>query len=228
MSKKTIGILGGMGPAATVELFNRIVTMADVQKDQDHAKVIIINDPQIPDRTDFLLNNGVSPIPQLKKNIDTLQTAGADYILIPCMTAHSFINELQAGCEAKIVNAIDLVNKYIINDAQISDKIGLMATSGSIKSSVFKKGIDNNLVIPDEPLQASIMKLIYKIKSENVADGDYLYFAELVDQFKKDNVRAVITGCTELSLLTNKVITTSLIIDPLTLLAKEAIKLSGI
>src|SRR5690625_5272269 len=105
---KIVGILGGMGPAATSELFEKIINNTKATIDQEHVSTIIINDPMIPDRTEYILGKGTSPIPRLVKNIKKLSEIGADVIVIPCMTAHTFISELQSYSPVPIINAIHL------------------------------------------------------------------------------------------------------------------------
>ncbi len=93
--EKIIGILGGMGPAATLALYERIIALTPAQCDQDHLRVIIDSNPKIPDRTAAILGNGESPLPAMAESAKTLERAGADFIVIPCNTAHYWLDELQ-------------------------------------------------------------------------------------------------------------------------------------
>ncbi len=86
--KGLIGVLGGMGPAATVDLFNKFVTFTAAQRDQEHIPLIISSIPDIPDRTDALMHNGLSPLPVMRDYMHKLEDAGAECIVIPCNTAH--------------------------------------------------------------------------------------------------------------------------------------------
>ena len=95
MSEKTIGILGGMGPEATIDLYYRIIKATPACKDQDHIKTIIYSNPKIPDRTKAILSEGRSPLPELLSTASAIKRAGADFIIIPCNTAHYFINALR-------------------------------------------------------------------------------------------------------------------------------------
>ena len=92
--KKTIGILGGMGPEATVNLFNLIVSLTKAEKDNEHIPIIIINNPKIPDRTDAIINDRESPLPSLIKAAQKLEKVGADFIVMPCITAHYYYHLL--------------------------------------------------------------------------------------------------------------------------------------
>src|SRR5208337_1505190 len=93
--KMTIGILGGMGPEATIDLFTKIVHSTPVSRDQDHLRLIIDNNPGIPDRQKAILENGPSPATMLIKTAKNLAVAGADFIVMPCNTAHYWIQEIR-------------------------------------------------------------------------------------------------------------------------------------
>lgn len=229
MSEVKIGILGGMGPAATVELFQNIVNRTKVENDQEHIEIIILNDPKIPDRTQYILGHGENPIPLMKKNINRLKSAGASVVMIPCMTAHTFLFELQNEVSIPIINAIELINFYL--QKYFSDKkIGLLATTGSIKSEIYPKYIENEIIIPNEFAQMKLMQLIYGnngIKSGNTGGIIIEGIKEIVEEMKLKNIEAIISGCTELGLVINNNNMPIPVIDPLQLLAKKAIELNG-
>ena len=92
---KTIGIMGGMGPAATVDLMSRIISMTDAYSDQEHIPMIVDNDTRIPDRTEAILGRGESCAPEMLASAKRLEAAGADFIVIACHAAHCFIDEIK-------------------------------------------------------------------------------------------------------------------------------------
>ena len=91
---KTIGIIGGMGPLATADLYRKMIEGTVAEKDQDHVHVIIDSNPWIPDRTEYILHNGPSPLPEIVKSIRRLEAAGCDFLIMPCNTAHHIIEEI--------------------------------------------------------------------------------------------------------------------------------------
>jgi len=103
MNQKIIGILGGMGPEATLDLFHKIIKLTYAEKDQDHLRIIIDNNPKIPDRTDAISGTGKDPLPKLIVTAQILEKAGADFIIIPCNTAHYFISEIQQSIKIPIL-----------------------------------------------------------------------------------------------------------------------------
>ena len=106
MAEKTLGILGGIGPLATVYFMDLIVKMTDAVKDQDHISMIVLNHAAIPDRTEFILDNSKpNPLPVMIDDAKKLQAAGADYVVMPCNTAHYFYEQIQASILRKVPEA---------------------------------------------------------------------------------------------------------------------------
>lgn len=191
MSKRIIGILGGMGPAATVELFHRIVGYTNAASDQEHVNMVIINDPQIPDRTKYLFGESESPVPRLIENLNKLQVSGAEIAAMPCMTAHSFLPELQKESPIPMINAIALIESYLQEFYPQVNKIGLLATDGSLKSGVYNKYLTKKIYIPDPDDQNKIMDIIYAIKSGNTSIEITLQIKDVVDNLRSRGIEAV-------------------------------------
>src|SRR5512139_2189053 len=95
--QKIIGVLGGMGPAATADFFQKIIQATPAKTDQDHLKVVIFSNPHVPDRTAAIRGDGQDPLPELVAGADALIRAGADFLTIPCVTVHYFFDRLQAA-----------------------------------------------------------------------------------------------------------------------------------
>ena len=107
MKKQVIGILGGMGPEATLDCFDKIIKHTPAQKDQDHLRVIIDSNPAVPDRTAAIIGDGQSPVPVMVEGCHALENAGADFIIIPCVSAHFFIDEIQQQTNLPILSIFD-------------------------------------------------------------------------------------------------------------------------
>src|SRR4030042_3085815 len=105
--RKTIGILGGMGPESTAHFFSLIIKNTAAAKDQDHIPVLIYNLPQIPERTPAILGKGPSPVPLLRKGVRTLARAGADFIVIPCISAHPFLRDVRRSSAVPILRLLE-------------------------------------------------------------------------------------------------------------------------
>ena len=139
MKEKTIGILGGMGPEATLDCFAKIIRNTPAKKDQDHLRVIIDSNPKIPDRPAAIIGKGESPVPAMVEGCRCLQLAGADFIIIPCVTAHFFLEEIRQQAELPILSIFDVVTETIVSQYPQITAVGLLAISASLSSGLFQK-----------------------------------------------------------------------------------------
>lgn len=203
---KVLGIIGGMGPMATVDLFSLIVQLTEAKKDSEHIHILIDNYPQIPDRTTSIINGDDKPLPFLREAAVRLEQQGADIIIIPCNTSHYYIKQVQESIKIPILNMIEEVAKRLVNE-KIS-RVGLFATDGVIDSKIYdnvllKYGIQTYL--PDEIGQKKVMNLIYNEVKAGICPHPELLYPEF-DKMKSLGVEAFILGCTELPLVfaTNK------------------------
>jgi aspartate racemase len=220
---KKLGILGGMGPLATNYLYNKLITNVVAQKDQDHINMVILNDPQIPDRTEYILDNTrPNPLVPLIEGCLTLQNASCDIIAIPCNTSHFFFDDLIPKINTKIISLVDLTVDYLVKN-NISN-VCLLATEGTIISKVYEKEfLKNNInctYLTEDEIKR-IMTVIYSIKT-NLATADISDFYSVVDKYQS-LTQKVVLGCTELSLLDKKKYG-DFLVDPLDLLTDFLIK----
>ena len=233
MAEKTLGILGGIGPLATVYFMDLIVKMTDAVKDQDHISMIVLNHAAIPDRTEFILDNSKpTPLPVMIDDAKKLQAAGADYVVMPCNTAHYFYEQIQKNIDIPMINIIEETVKYAVNHTRNIKKLGILATKGTITAGAYqnmcrKYGID--CVIPSLADEQSLMNIIYnQVKAgKEVNIGE---FTKILTDMKEDGCDAVVLGCTELSVI-NKDFEIGKnrtdIIDSMEVLARESIILCG-
>lgn len=134
-----LGILGGMGPAATCNLFKKIVKSTNVIKDQDHIHIIIDNNTQIPDRTNYICSSGMDPRPEMIRSIIKLETMGASYIAIPCNTAHYFYEDLVKFTRSRILNMIYETAIFLKNRNRITRNIYFWLHQGHINRKFTKE-----------------------------------------------------------------------------------------
>lgn len=201
--EKIIGVVGGMGPDATVDLFQKIVSKTSAEKDQDHHKLLIYNNPQIPDRTAAILENGENPLPELLKTAEKLEKAGADFLAIPCNTAHYYYGDLNKEIGIEIINMIEEVAKKVDGNNNIK-KVGLMGTKGVIKSKIYHKELnkfDIEVIQPNEKNMDKIMEIIYAIKSGKQDKNRQSKLTEIALDLIDKGAEGLILGCTELPLL---------------------------
>ena len=167
---KTLGIIGGMGPLATVKLFELIVLLTKANSDQEHIHILIDNNTLIPDRTNYILNKvGEDPRIQLIESAQNLEKIGADYLVMPCNTAHNFYEDIIEKTDIPFINMIEETAKYVKYNHIGTTKIGLLATQGTIEAKVYDKvfskyGIE--VMKPSKEFQKYVTELIYNIKED--------------------------------------------------------------
>jgi len=237
MNQKTIGILGGMGPEATLDCFAKIIENTPAQKDQDHLRVVIDSNPKVPDRTAAIIGEGESPVPAIVAGCGALERAGADFIIIPCVSAHFFLSAIQTHSNLPILSIFDAVAETIVRDHPQIKTVGLMATTGTIKGERFQQRLAEDgihTVIPDAAVQAKIMEAIYDIKNAQPArsrsgiSADLIAAAQSLIACKPRNAQGIIAGCTEIPLALKRQHLSVPYFDPLTILARAAIIRTGI
>ena len=200
--KTTLGVIGGLGPIATAHFMELIIRMTEADTDQEHLDMIIYNHPSIPDRTSYILDpTKPNPLPEMIRIGNALTRQGAKLIAIPCMTAHYFHAELTRYIEAPIVHAIHETAAHLKKHG--IEKVGIMATDGTIRSKLFQRELEKHgitPVIPGSEGQKCVMSIIYDdIKANRPADMDKFDLASR--ELWKAGAQAIILGCTELSLV---------------------------
>lgn len=231
MPEKTIGILGGMGPEATIDLYRKIVKETKVKKDQDHLRILIDNNPKIPDRTLAIKKKGPSPLPQLIRSAKTLENAGADFIIIPCVTAHYYFKPLQKRIRIPILHLIEISVQYLKTKWKGISKIGLLATTGTIQTGLFQKALSHTgieVVLPDPEIQENwVMEAIYGkqgIKVMGPTENSTRLILKASEKLVHLGAQAIIAGCTEIPIVLKDGDLPVPVIDPVSILAKAAIE----
>ncbi|MGL4668339.1 MAG: aspartate/glutamate racemase family protein [Saezia sp.] len=225
---KTIGIIGGMGPEATVDLYAKIIQLTPVSKDQEHLHVIIDGYAQIPDRTACILGmSDQDPAPFLIQAALTLETAGADVLCMPCNTAHHFLSKVSQHVSIPFISMMDCVVNKLKQMPQKPQKVFVMATTGTRAAKVYEaKLLENGFeVLPlPEDVQKDLMTCIY----EGVKQGKTMQFVPLyqsiLDRLSTLGSDALIAACTELPLLQAHVKTQTPVIDATFELAKACVE----
>lgn len=197
--KKIVGVIGGMGPLATVDLYRKIVehTLADC--DQAHVRTIIDSNTNIPDRTAALLSGGESPVRELQSSARLLERAGAQVLVMPCHTAHCFYDEVQAAVQVPVLNMIQLTVQELKRRGVA--RAGLLATDGAVQSGIYQRHFEGSgieLLLPDPEGQAALMDMIYSGVKAGRTDYDTQAIRTALDRLMDAGAQTLILGCTEL------------------------------
>jgi aspartate racemase len=232
----SLGIIGGMGPLATVDFMARIIEYTQATCDQDHMPMLIEHCPDIPDRTASILNKDSSVTEELYRIAKRLEDRGVSAIAVPCNTAHYFINQFRDQLRVPVIHIIENTVSVLPILAKDQQKIGVLATNGSIYSGVFDAAFEkkNNFepVYLRHNYQEELMTLIRDLKKDTNINSDHYKkrFGPFLSQLLSEDVRTCILGCTELSLvfrhleqyeLEGKIIT---FLDTTTILAQACVE----
>ncbi|MEW6457239.1 MAG: amino acid racemase [Acidobacteriota bacterium] len=225
-------MLGGMGPEATLHLFKLIIKNTPAKIDQEHIPILIWNNPHIPDRTKFIIEKGEDPLPHLIEGAKKLENSGADFLVMPCITAHYFYEKILKEIKIPFLHIIRETIEHQKNRFPGLKKIGILASTGTVRTGLFQKffkkeGIE--IITPDANDQNNlIMKAIYGDKG--VKAGYKILPKKLLieagNNLIKKGAEALISGCTEVPLLLTKNVFNVPLLDPLIVLAKSSVKFS--
>ena len=198
--KKVIGILGGMGPLATADLFQKITLHTAASCDQDHPRVCIDSNTNISDRTAALLHGGADPVPEMVKSAQRLESIGADLLIMPCNTAHNFYDAVASSVSIPVLHMI-----AITRDALKSRGVkcaGLLATDGTVQTGIYQRTFEGSgveLITPDNTEdQSAVMDIIYNGVKAGDLTHDATAFRAACEHLLARGAEVLILGCTEL------------------------------
>ncbi len=228
--KKTIGILGGMGPLATADLFRKIVLMTEAGCDNEHIRIYIDNNSQIPDRTGAILSGGADPVPQMSDALRHLEACGADCIIMPCNTAHYFLPRLQEQTSVPFISMLQATAKACA--ARFPGKTAcVMGTKGTLASGLYNKALEAEgvaCILPDEAQRDVLMYAIYDcVKGGKPLETVREPMEALMADLTAKGADYFILGCTELPIVAEELALDGSFIDPTSELAKAAIQFCG-
>ena len=221
---KRIGIIGGLGPLATVK-FMELLNL-ELENINEEVEMVVINDPTTPDRTTYILDNQKdNPINNILEMVKKLELGDVDLIVMPCNTASYFFKEINNNTNIPFINIVkETVN--FLHKKNIK-KIGLLATEGTIKSNIYRdllNEVNIDCLVPNNNEQKIISSIIYDgFKSGK--DIDLNNFYEITNRLLNEGCEYIILGCTELSALRQlKNLNDEFLIDAMEILAMNTIK----
>lgn len=225
-------MIGGVGPLATAYFLQLLVTLTDATTDQEHVDVIVFNHASIPDRTDYVLHRSAQdPGPVLADDARRLAAFGADFLVMPCNTAHYFTQQVLDASPVPFLSIIDTTVQAALTRVPGLTSVGLLATEGTVASEVYQHAFDAHgvtTVVPSAEDQRIVTEIIYEqVKAGKPADVESL--GQVAARLAAQGASLIILGCTELSVaaVDNNLLSDSLYLDSLDQLARKTITTAG-
>jgi aspartate racemase len=225
-----VGVIGGLGPAATVHFLHRVVELTDAQRDQDHVDLLVWQHGSIPDRTAYLLGRGESPEPVLVADAVALERAGARFVAVPCNTAVVWVEQMRAAVSIEVLDTVAETVAAAQRAVPGMRRLGVLATDGTLLAGSYAAAGDAagvEVVVPDPEVQQEVMSIIY----DGVKAGMPVprsRFDAVVEHLRGRGAEAVALGCTELSVLHGQLgIDDPAVVDSIDALARRVISRAG-
>jgi len=200
MADKTAGVIGGMGPDATVDFMAKVIAATPASKDQDHVRLLVDQNPKVPSRQANQAGEGEDPGPAMAAMAKGLESAGADFLVMPCNTAHAFADQVRGAVSIPLVSIIEVT----VDACREYGVIGVLTTRGCLDAGLYQAAFADaglEAVLQDEAEVAELMRLVTAIKAgdqgEAIARDMRSLAAALVDR----GAKAVIAACTEIPLV---------------------------
>ncbi len=224
---KIVGVLGGMGPDATVDFMAKVIALTPAEKDQDHVHMIVDQNPKVPNRQEAILADGEDPGPVMAEMAQRLEAAGADFLVVPCNSAFGFASVVAGAVSIPLVSIIDVTVAAAVKNGATA--VGVLATDGCLKAHVFQDALEKagvEPVLPTDYELSKLMTLVNRIKAgyqgETIVREMVTLAAALVDR----GAQSVIAGCTEIPLVLDDAAIDVPLISSTDALAQQAVALA--
>ena len=222
--KKSLGILGGMGPQATVDLMQKIINLTAAESDAQHMRIYMDNHPQIPDRISAILSAACDPVPAMQESLDKLTAMGADCVVMPCISAHYFLPQLQVKSDVCFINMLE-VSAQAAKAQYPRKKCGLLCSVATAKSGMVSQALSKMNVPhlhPQEEDQFELGRLILEVKANRTKQATPRFEA-ICQEMAERGADYFLLACTELPLLAQAYQAPHRFVDATNELAKAAI-----
>lgn len=202
-----IGILGGMGPAASWDLYGKIISLTEASKDQEHLPVVVFSNPQIPDRGPSILDvDAPDPLPAMLHGVKILELVGASCVAIACNTAHFWEKEISAAINIPIISIVKSVTSSIL-DINRNATVGILATKATIKAEIYQRALSRHgietVFLHDEDIDSTIHACYRAVKKGDLKNSK-APLLRAINLLKGRGVTLIVLGCSELPIAYNQ------------------------
>lgn len=189
-----------MGPEATVDFMSKLISFTPGDDDQDHIRLLVDQNPTVPNRQDALLRGGINPGPVLADMARGLEAGGCDFLVMPCNTAHAFQDDIKAAVDIPFVSIVDAT----LDAAKDAKCVGIMATTGCIRAAIYQPVLESrgmDYVLPSDAEVDELTQLSFEVKSGNKSDKIRADMRRLAEALVERGADLIVSGCTEFPLV---------------------------
>lgn len=198
--RNTAGVLGGMGPDATVDFMAKVIAATPAETDQDHVRLLVDQNPTVPSRQAAILGDGPDPGPAMAAMAVGLQQAGADFLVLPCNTAFAFAPAIRAAVDIPLLSIIDVT----ADACRGYDRVGVLATAGCLKANLYQDALtaaDVTAVLPEGDEVTEIQRLVFRIKNGDQGDDVVRGMQRFAEALVRRGAKVIVAACTEIPLV---------------------------
>ena len=229
MSDKVIGIIGGLGPEATIDLYRKIIAATPADIEQEHLRVLIDSNPKTPCRIKAILEGGISSGPVLAEMAQGLERSGADLLVMACNTAHYYYPQIVDAVDIPVLNIIEETVKSIKKLLPNIHRVGIMASHALLQTGLYQEALNHGglkVIRPSDGEAAKMMTCIFRFKAGSGADSIQHEVQALARKLIDNGAQVIIAGCTELPLLIRDEDLRVPLVDPTEVLAIAAVSIA--
>jgi aspartate racemase len=222
---RVVGILGGMGPEATVDLMRRVIAATPARDDIDHIHLLVDSNPKVPSRIAALIEGtGSDPAPAIIEMAKRLEVGGADVLAVACNTAHAYVDQVRSATSIPLLDMIDLTTRRISRMTLKHKNVGLLASSAVVKLGLYHHGLSaHGIALVTPANQDQLMDIIKAVKRGDSGLRNREHFARIARDLMRESVDMLLIACTELSMLADSFDGGFPMLDALEILAREIV-----
>jgi aspartate racemase len=227
--RRVAGVLGGMGPDATVDFMARVIALTRADKDQDHLHLLVDHNPTVPNRQAAILGDGEHPGPALAAMARRLEAAGAEFLVIPCNTAYVFSKSITEATRIPLISIIDVTVAALLERCPGITQAGVLATDGCLRAGVFQAALQRRGVgalLPDTAGVRELMALVHRIKGGDRSGAVGAAMRDLARALAARGAEAIVAGCTEIPLVLDDTMLDIPLVSSTDALARETVALA--
>jgi len=226
---KLVGIIGGMGPEATVDFMSRVLAATPAKTDQDHIRVVVENNPRIPSRQLAMRGEGVDPGKAIAEIAVRLQSLNADFIVMPCNLAHAWRRDIESAISIPFISIVEESVRSALERSGDDSAVGLMTTPGCFTAGLYQQALADagRPVITQTPDElAETMSLVEQIKAGNKSPRVAAGLQTLADKLLQRGAKVLIAACTEFPLVLDQSMFNVAFVSSTDVLAKKTVALA--